>query len=196
MQWCSLAHAQMCSRADVRRPISHTPLELTQQHSQPRTLWLVAALRRTVGRCWNDSTEEEELVDHKYMCSARDGTNKSSVTMQCSVTSFTRLRVVLNQNESLSFDECLKTHINTLREFFFLLWLSLNCYFICHYVYFDYIPCPVEKLLCLTPHTTLHPQPPTHNPLLTHETSKHGHTETSSPFWHCPPTSRSSNYSS
>lgn len=47
---------------------------------------------------------------------------------------------------------------------------------------------PVEKL----PRSA--PPPPPHPP--THETSKHGHTETSSPFWHCPPTSRSSNYSS
>lgn len=40
------------------------------------------------------------------------------------------------------------------------------------------------------------PPPPTNLPPSSPmKTSKQGHSETSSPFWHCPPTSRSSNYS-
>lgn len=55
---------------------------------------------------------------------------------------------------------------------------------------------PVEKLPRFTPAPPCPPPPTTTTITTTHTTSKRGHTETSSPFWQCPPTSRSSNYSS
>lgn len=42
---------------------------------------------------------------------------------------------------------------------------------------------------------TCHPRKTNLPPSSPMRTSKQGHSETSSPFWHCPPTSRSSNYS-
>lgn len=134
--------------ADLRKP-SHV---LTAKNTRGRThvnspsfdsttfaakdaLTQVTALRRNVGQCWNYGTEEEELVDYKHRKPARDGTNKNSIIMQCSAAGLVYwvqtkpiipLCAVLHihQNESLSFDECLKdTHNYPEMRVFIILWL-------------------------------------------------------------------------
>lgn len=136
----------------------------------------------------------------------------------CKQSPLSPLNAVLHmhQNESLSFDECLKdTHNYPEMRVFIILWsLKPNAKrqvsskeplvlfaIMLHYGWLHMSPsvrkssatCGLFFFFFLRWKSCLASPPTT---TTSHETSKHGHTETSSPFWHCPPTSRSSNYSS
>lgn len=121
-------------------------------------------------------------------------TSINSIIMQCSAAGFVQTKPIIprsavlhiHQNESLSFDECLKIHIIILRwEYlsFCDYWsqmlhgesLQQNLCFICHYASLWlathapvckknfsnlWVFSPVEKLLCLTPPP--HPSPMKH----------------------------------
>ena len=124
------------------------------------------------------------------------------------------------KNESLSFDECLKdTHNYPEMRVFIILWslkpnakrrVSSKEPFVLFAIMLHYWWLRMSPSVRNSSETcgfffffssggkaaSLQPPTTTTTTSSSHETSKRGHTETSSPFWHCPPTSRSSNYSS